>query len=135
MKGGTRIADQIEFVQRAAWIFTLLVPKGYGTGLQFINDRREIDLKLNVEQVEEIIKATKVGSKTRISTQLKQKILKPLVYNVINEGAKLERPFFIFCITDSCTSSKTRTEFRDIIFNCIKFFMHYNYPIYYKPLF
>ncbi|QYS93868.1 hypothetical protein H0G86_001233 [Trichoderma simmonsii] len=127
MKQGTRIADQIEFVRRAARISTLLVPEGYGTGLRFMNDTRQMELKLNVEQVEEIMKATKAGGKSRIGTYLKQKILQPLVYDVINKGAKLERPIFIFCITDNVIIGETVNSFRNAIINCYKFLIEYKY--------
>lgn len=135
MRQGTRVADQIKFVQRAARISTLLLPEGYGTGLQFINDERQIDPKLNAERVEEIINASKPGGRTRIGTQLEQKILQPLVYDVINKGARLERPILIFCITDGCASGEPRTSFRDAIINCFKFLEEHNHPPYGKPLF
>ncbi|KAL5084176.1 hypothetical protein Trisim1_012251 [Trichoderma cf. simile WF8] len=128
MRRDTRVTDQIEFVRRAARISTLLVPEGYGTGLQFMNDRRQIDLKLNVQQIEEIMKATKTGGNTRIGTQLEQKILQPLVYDVINKGAKLERPICIFCITDGRPTGETSNRFRDAMINCIEFLIVHNYP-------
>ncbi|PTB61122.1 hypothetical protein M431DRAFT_489892 [Trichoderma harzianum CBS 226.95] len=125
---GTRFIDQIEFVRRAARISTLLVPEGYGTGLQFINDRRQIDQKLNVEQVEEIMKAIELRGRTRIGTELQQKILQPLVYDVINKGAKLNRPILIFCITDGCATGETRTYFKEAIINCVEFLDNHGYP-------
>ncbi|KAH0532212.1 hypothetical protein TsFJ059_000935 [Trichoderma semiorbis] len=128
IKQGTRAADQIDFVRRAARISTLLIPDGYGTGLLFINDKRQLNIKLNIEQVEETMKATKLGGRRRIGTQLEQKILKPLVYDVINKGAKLERPIFIFCITNGCASGETRTKFKEAIINCIEFLTENDYP-------
>ncbi|KKP07228.1 hypothetical protein THAR02_00658 [Trichoderma harzianum] len=128
MVQGNRYIDQIEFVRRAARLSTLLVPEGYGTGLLFINDRREIDPKLNVKQLEEIMKTTTLGGKTRIGTRLEEKILKPLVYDVIKQGEKLERPILIFCIIDGCASGETRTHFKEAIINCIEFLTENNYP-------
>ncbi|PNP53425.1 hypothetical protein THARTR1_06119 [Trichoderma harzianum] len=128
MKQGTRQADQIDLVRRVARISTLLVPDGFGAGLLFINDKRDMNPKLKAEQVEEIMKATKLGGKTRIGTQLEQKILKPLIYDVINDGKRIERPILISCITDGCASGETRTKFKEAIVNCIEFLIENDYP-------
>ncbi|KAL7915089.1 hypothetical protein GGI35DRAFT_436042 [Trichoderma velutinum] len=128
MKQGTRQSDQIDLVRRVARISTLLVPDDFGAGLLFINDKRDMDPKLNAEQVEQIMKATKLGGKTRIGTQLEQKILKPLVYDVIREGKKIERPILISCITDGCASGENGNKFRDTIVDCIQFLVDHDYP-------
>ncbi|KKO98078.1 hypothetical protein THAR02_09822 [Trichoderma harzianum] len=128
MKQGTRQSDQIDLVRRVARISTLLVPDGFGAGLLFINDKRDMNPKLKAEEVEEIMKTTKLGGKTRIGTQLEQKILKPLIYDVIKAGGKIERPILISCITDGCASGETRTKFKEAIVNCIEFLTEHNYP-------
>ncbi|KAL6831075.1 hypothetical protein J3E69DRAFT_328510 [Trichoderma sp. SZMC 28015] len=128
MKQGTRQADQIDLVRRVARISTLLVPDGFGAGLLFINDKRDMNPKLKAEEVEEIMKTTKLGGKTRIGTQLEQKILKPLIYDVIKAGGKIERPILISCITDGCASGETRTKFKEAIVSCIEFLTEHDYP-------
>ncbi|KAF3077477.1 hypothetical protein CFAM422_000223 [Trichoderma lentiforme] len=128
MKQGTRQSDQIDLVRRVARISTLLVPDGFGAGLLFINDKRDMDPKLKAERVEEIMKSTKLGGKTRIGTQLEQKILKPLIYDVIKAGGKIERPILISCITDGCASGETRTKFKEAIVSCIEFLTEHDYP-------
>ncbi|KAL5092973.1 hypothetical protein Trisim1_011769 [Trichoderma cf. simile WF8] len=128
MKQGTRQSDQIDLVRRVARISTLLVPDGFGAGLLFINDKRDMNPKLKAEEVEEIMKTTKLGGKTRIGTQLEQKILKPLIYDVIKAGEKIERPILISCITDGCASGETRTKFKEAIVSCIEFLTENDYP-------
>ncbi|KAL6835071.1 hypothetical protein V8C40DRAFT_261735 [Trichoderma camerunense] len=128
MKQGTRQSDQIDLVRRVARISTLLVPDGFGAGLLFINDKRDMNPKLKAEEVEEIMKTTKLGGKTRIGTQLEQKILKPLIYDVIKAGGKIERPILISCITDGCASGETRTKFKEAIVSCIEFLTEHDYP-------
>ncbi|KAH0533032.1 hypothetical protein TsFJ059_001651 [Trichoderma semiorbis] len=128
MKQGTRQSDQIDLVRRVARISTLLVPDGFGAGLLFINDKRDMNPKLKAEEVEEIMKTTKLGGKTRIGTQLEQKILKPLIYDVIKAEKKIERPILISCITDGCASGETRTKFKEAIVNCIEFLTENDYP-------
>ncbi|KAL7958943.1 hypothetical protein V8C34DRAFT_136208 [Trichoderma compactum] len=128
MKQGTRQSDQIDLVRRVARISTLLVPDGFGAGLLFINDKLDMDPKLTAEQVEEIMKATKLGGKTRIGTQLEQKILKPLIYDVIKNEKRIERPILISCITDGCASGETRNKFKEVIVKCIEFLLENGYP-------
>ncbi|KAK4066973.1 uncharacterized protein Triagg1_7973 [Trichoderma aggressivum f. europaeum] len=128
MKQGTRQSDQVDLVRRVARISTLLVPDGFGAGLLFINDKRDMDPKLKAEQVEEIMKATKLGGKTRIGTQLEQKILKPLIYDVIEADQKIERPILVSCITDGCASGEARNKFKEVIVKCIEFLLEHGYP-------
>ncbi|KAL7945514.1 hypothetical protein V8C42DRAFT_345114 [Trichoderma barbatum] len=128
MKVGTRQADQIDLVRRVARISTLLVPEGYGTGLLFINDKRPMDETLNAEQVGQIMESTKPRGNTKIGTQLEQKILKPLIYDRIERGERLQRPVLISCITDGCASGEPATKFKDTIVNCIDFLDKNGYP-------
>ncbi|UKZ72835.1 hypothetical protein TrVFT333_000472 [Trichoderma virens FT-333] len=128
MKQGTRQADQIDLVRRVARISTLLVPEDHGAGLLFINDKRTLNPNLNAEQVQDIMKATKASGKTRIGTQLETKILKPLVYDVINSGEKLKRPILISCITDGCASGEVEDKFKETIIECIQFLKDHDYP-------
>ncbi|EHK26727.1 ankyrin repeat protein, partial [Trichoderma virens Gv29-8] len=128
MKQGTRQADQIDLVRRVARISTLLVPEDHGAGLLFINDKRTLNPNLNAEQVQDIMKATKASGKTRIGTQLETKILKPLVYDVINSGEKLKRPILISCITDGCASGEVEDKFKETIIECIQFLIDHDYP-------
>ncbi|KAL7937194.1 hypothetical protein V8C35DRAFT_277683 [Trichoderma chlorosporum] len=128
MKNGTRQADQIELVRRVSRISTLLVPEGCGAGLHFINNKREMDTSLSAEEIKEIMLKTKATGKTKIGTQLEQKILKPLVYDVVKSGQKLKRPVLVSCITDGCPTGEASTRFKDTINNCIEFLLQHDYP-------
>ncbi|KAL7823871.1 hypothetical protein V8C26DRAFT_384120 [Trichoderma gracile] len=128
MKSGTRARDQIRLVRRVARISTKLVPDDCGTGLQFINKRRPSDNNLKEEQVEQIMESVEPRGNTRIGTNLEHKILKPLIYDIINENKKLPRPVLVSCITDGCASGEPTTEFRDTIVRCLDFLKAHDYP-------
>ncbi|KAL7795415.1 hypothetical protein V8C37DRAFT_408783 [Trichoderma ceciliae] len=120
--------DQIELVRRVSRISTCLVPDGCGTGLQFINDRRGLDKNLTAEQVGDIMTTVKPRGNTKIGTHLEQKILKPLVYDVIKEGKKLTRPILVSCITDGCATGEPSDKFKEAILNCVQFLRENGYP-------
>lgn len=106
----------------------MLVPDDCGTGLQFINKKHALGDNLKATEVEQIMESVKPNGVTMIGTNLERKILKPLVYNVINRGDKLPRPVLVSCITDGCASHENESEFRDTIVRCLDFLKAHNYP-------
>ncbi|KAK1253440.1 hypothetical protein MKX07_001517 [Trichoderma sp. CBMAI-0711] len=128
MKSGTRARDQIDLVRRVARISTLLVPDGCGTGMQFINKKHALDDSLKAEQVEEIMKSVEPRGNTKIGTNLERKILRPLLYDVIDSGKKLKRPILVSCITDGCATGEPQSEFKDAIVRCVDYLKENKYP-------
>ncbi|KAM0256352.1 hypothetical protein ACHAQJ_005003 [Trichoderma viride] len=128
MKVGTRVDGQEKMVRRVARLSTRLVPKGFGTSLQFINQRRDLGDKLDHRQVKEIMKTMKPSGNTKIGTNLERKILKPLIYDVINSGRPLRRPLLISCITDGYPSGENAETFTETILKCIQFLKEKGYP-------
>lgn len=128
MGHGSRAEDQRELVRRIARIATRLVPDGYGASLQFINHVRELDDNLGADEVEEIVAQVDPSSSTPIGTNLKTKILDPLVYNVLSApGGKLKRPILVCCITDGRPSDEATDMFRKNILRCRAFVENKNY--------
>lgn len=128
MNHGTRKDDQDELVKRVARISTCLVPDGCGTGLQFINDKRPMNKDLSVQEVTEIMQSIEPHGNTKIGTHLEKKILKPLIYDVVKKGGRLERPILVSCITDGCAKGEAREKFQQTILKCVKFLREHGYP-------
>jgi len=97
-----RAQAQAALVERIARITTRLVPKGEGVELRFINAGGENLSKLDAQGIRERMEALKItkGSYTQIGTGLKEKILKPLVYDKLDNKQGLVRPLLICIITD-----------------------------------
>jgi hypothetical protein len=128
-KERTRADDQIEMVRRVTRLSTSVVPPGHGTSLQFINFVRDIhDNKLNLLQVEAIVNSVKPSGHTQIGTNLKEKILKPLVYDVIKNKKRLKRPILVSCITDGCPSDESPGRLKKEILKCTRFLKENGYP-------
>lgn len=128
-KERTRVDDQKDIVRRIARISTSVVPPGHGTSLQFINFVRDIhDNKLNLLQVDAIMNSVEPKGHTEIGANLKKKILKPLVYDVVKNNKRLERPILVSCITDGCPSDKDPNTFKMEVLKCIKFLEKHGYP-------
>lgn len=129
MKAGSRADDQKELVRRVTRVATSIVPAGYGMNLQFINHVRDVhNDKLNLRQVETIINSVKPKGHTEIGTNLKKKILKPLVYDVVKSNKRLERPILVYCITDGCPSDEDPKAFKKEILKCTRFLKDNGYP-------
>jgi hypothetical protein len=128
-KERTRVDDQREMVRRVTRISTVLVPPGFGTSLQFINHVRDIhNDKLSQQEVEAIMNSVEPTGHTRIGNNLREKILKPLVYDVINNNKRLERPILVSCITDGCPSHESTNKLKEEIIKCTQFLRHNGYP-------
>lgn len=128
MKVGIHVKDQKEMAKRITRISTSIVPKDYGTSLQFINHIRDVhEDKLSQKQVEAIMRSVKLTGHTEIGTNLKKKILQPLVYDVIN-NERVERPILVSCITDSCPSHEPSEKFKETILECVRILKDNGYP-------
>ncbi|EHK41813.1 hypothetical protein TRIATDRAFT_84408 [Trichoderma atroviride IMI 206040] len=129
MKASTRVDDQKDMVRRVTRISTFLVPPGHGTSLQFINHVRDIhDNKLSQREVKAIMNSVKPTGHTKIGTNLKKKILQPLVYDVINNKGIIERPILVSCITGGCLSREPVDQFKETILECIRILKENGYP-------
>jgi hypothetical protein len=53
---------------------------------------------------------------TMIGTSLKDKVLKPFIYDVINGGDVLARPYLIITITDGCPTGEDIGTFRSVVY-------------------
>lgn len=130
MRDGKRVGHQKKMVRRVTQFSTCLAPLGYGTSLQFINlDSEDVhNDKLSYNDVKKKIDSMHPRGNTKIGTNLNRKILKPLVYDVINGGKGLKRPIFISCITDGCPSGESTQQFKEEILKCVQFLDANDYP-------
>ncbi|KAL2825782.1 hypothetical protein BDW59DRAFT_161453 [Aspergillus cavernicola] len=103
-------------VTRMTTVATLLVPDNKGVHLRFINKDDSTANNLRAPQVNQRMNFVPEGW-TEIGTNLRSKIIKPMVYDVINTGV-LPRPLYILTITDGMPTNEDSTVFRDTIVEC-----------------
>jgi hypothetical protein len=113
--------SQKKLVERITQITTRILPEGEGVALRFINqDNKDGDDSPNLAfgKIAKILgeMSWKPKSGTYIGTNLKSKILEPLVYSKL-ESKSLERPLLISVITDGCPSEND-SNFVDVILEC-----------------
>ncbi|KAL7619745.1 hypothetical protein AAE478_010287 [Parahypoxylon ruwenzoriense] len=115
----SRMDAQRGLVKRMACIATRLVPDDSGAHLRFIN-RNESELDdLNGEQLEsKMLFAPKRTHLTNIGTELEAKILQPMIYDVLDRGDTLKRPFLILTITDGQPNPELPGTLKDAIIKC-----------------
>lgn len=120
MKRQNRYTNQKILVTRIARIATILLPDELkGVELHFINSPSK-GPKRHTAMDEAMDSVTPLGD-TPIGTNLRLKILQPLVYNKISTtSTSLKRPLLVFMITDGMPSSEPREKLKQTILECKK---------------
>ncbi|KAF3059672.1 ankyrin repeat protein [Daldinia childiae] len=132
--GENRMGDQRDLVNRVASICTRIVPDELGVHLRFINNEPENIDNLRMDEIQNIMKQVRPLGCTEIGTQLRNRILQPLLYSQYNENVKsLRRPLFISIITDGIPygggrSPETRNTLRDEIKKCQEYLLENGLP-------
>ena len=113
----------IELVTRIARIATRIVPDDMaGVDLRFINNN--LEATLSAGQIQEMIRRFQPNGSTPIGTNLEKRILKPLVYDIIdrprisNNPIPFKRPLLVCVITDGCPNNEAPSRFHDEIVTC-----------------
>lgn len=117
MQTGSRWPSQKQLVAKIANITSRAVPENKGAHLRFINKVITAADNLNSDQVAANLDFTPYGS-TPIGTQLRAKILQPLIYDVIDANKPLERPYLIIITTDGCPWEEPEDKLRTVVLEC-----------------
>ena len=136
----SRAKAQAALVERIARISTRLVPDGVGVELRFINAIDGELSNLDTAGVQRRMEALNItaGSYTRVGIGLRDRILKPLVYDVIEGQGTLSRPILVCIVTDGSPQNPRRSppgmereEFdttRDVMAECAERLEKAGYP-------
>ncbi|KAB2571681.1 Ankyrin-3 [Lasiodiplodia theobromae] len=121
-EGEEEYMEQKDLVERITKITTRILPKGEGVVLRFIN--QDVGDSSNLTAVEigkklaEMSPVTNSGH-SEIGTNLRSKILKPLVYDKLKERS-LKRPLLISVITDGRPNNEDTSTLANVILECGK---------------
>lgn len=111
---------QKDLVERITQITTEILPKGKGVVLRFINQDVENSSNLTALEIRNKLAGmspvTNSGH-SEIGTNLKSKILKPLVYDKLRDKS-LKRPLLISVITDGRPNNEDTSMLANTIFDC-----------------
>lgn len=129
MKRDGRWESQKELVQRIAKIATMVLPPDEGVALRFINRNVENSDNLTLERLGNVLKDMdwRPGGDTPIGTNLRSKILQPLVYSKLDAG-NLDRPLIVIIMTDGMPEREDKTELERVILECEKKIQDSGYP-------
>ncbi|RGP62532.1 ankyrin repeat [Fusarium longipes] len=103
-----RWTAQNELINRIARVTTRILPEGEGVYLRYISQTIEHSDSLKFEEIPRAIQTLKPSGNTPIGTNLKTKILEPLVYSKLPYG--LKRPILISVITDGAPTKSVEKE-------------------------
>ncbi|KAF2265847.1 hypothetical protein CC78DRAFT_460614, partial [Lojkania enalia] len=118
---------QKKLVEQITKITTRILPEGEGVALRFINQNVRGSSNLTLEDIVEIMDNMRPGGNSMIGTNLRSKILEPLVYSKIN-AKNLERPLLIFIITDGAPQGERKLELFHAILECSERLQEARYP-------
>ena len=118
MNHSNRKEIQATIAEHIAGIMTRLTPNGYGVELRFINETRSDLSNLKKAAVKERIAATSCSNRSKVGTQLKKKLLRPLIYDALDKYGLLERPLLISILTDGYPAGETADKLKQIIYEC-----------------
>lgn len=116
MKREGRWDSQNKLINRIARVTTRILPEGEGVYMRYINQEIPNSNSLSFEDLGEVIKPLTWGGDTPIGTNLKSKILEPLVYSKLPND--LKRPLLVSVITDGMPEPEPKSTFVDAIAEC-----------------
>ncbi|KAF5642777.1 transcription factor [Fusarium tjaetaba] len=119
MKREGRWANQKALIGRIAKITTKILPDGEGVALRFINQDIDNSSNLTFDQISNIIQpmSWQPDGDTDIGTNLKRKILEPLVYAKI-ANKTFDRPLLVSISTDGMPEPENKQELANAIVEC-----------------
>ncbi|KAF7361170.1 putative ankyrin repeat protein [Mycena sanguinolenta] len=119
MKRDGRWDAQVQLVKKIAQITTRVLPEGDGVALRFINQDVNNSETLSFQEIGNIVEnmSWKPKGDTPIGTNLKSKILEPMVYSKLQPPA-LARPLLISVITDGMPSQEKDEALVEAIKEC-----------------
>lgn len=115
-RGEKRWTSQNQLINRIARVTTYILPEGEGVYMRYINQGISNADSLAFEELRDIIQPLTPGGDTPIGTNLRNKILEPLVYSKLPND--LKRPLLISVITDGDPSKEPRSTFVNAIVEC-----------------
>jgi hypothetical protein len=116
MKREGRWNSQNELINRIARVTTRILPEGEGVYMRYINQEIPNSDSLSFEDLLDVVKPLTWGGDTPIGTNLKSKVLEPLVYSKLPND--LKRPLLVSVITDGMPEPEPKSTFVDAIAEC-----------------
>lgn len=124
-----RWSKQRDIAQFITSIANAVVPSHKGVHLRFINRSTPAANDLDSAAVARMCNSTPDPRHcTPIGKRLEEHVLDPLIYSVVNEGRRLERPYLVMIITDGCPWPESQDELRKSILRCGRFLEAHDYP-------
>ncbi|KFA70990.1 hypothetical protein S40288_10361 [Stachybotrys chartarum IBT 40288] len=108
--------SQNQLINRIARVITRILPEGEGVYIRYINQKIPNSNSLKFEELLNVVRPLTWGGDTPIGTNLKSKVLEPLVYNKL--PGNLKRLLLVSVITDSMPEPEPKNMFVDAIAEC-----------------
>ncbi|RYP11085.1 hypothetical protein DL764_000243 [Monosporascus ibericus] len=122
-----RWENQKALALRISRTTTRILPDGEGVALRFINQTTNESPSLDLEGIGRALNSVYPQGDTAIGTTLRERILKPLVYNPLAAGT-LRRPLLVSILTDGGPMPEAKGMLASVIVECGNELVRKGYP-------
>ncbi|QSS51051.1 ankyrin repeat protein [Histoplasma capsulatum var. duboisii H88] len=112
---------QAELVKRITGIATRADPNNRGLYFRLINEDLSFADNLDGDAILRTLGKIVPHGNTQLGTQLRKRILDPIIRRPLYAGTPLERPYLIMIITDGCPTLEPSDQLRNVILDCSQF--------------
>lgn len=112
---------QAELVKRITSIATRADPNNRGLYFRLINEDLSFADNLDGDAILQTLGKIVPRGNTQLGTQLRKRILDPIIRKPLYVGTPLERPYLIMIITDGCPTLEPSDQLRNVILECSQF--------------
>ncbi|KAE8449111.1 hypothetical protein EG329_008494 [Mollisiaceae sp. DMI_Dod_QoI] len=123
----SRWENQKLLALRIARTTTRILPDGEGVALRFINQTTNESPSLDLDGIQQALNSATARGDTAIGTTLRERILKPLVYNPLAAGT-LKRPLLVSILTDGGPAPEAKGTLASVIVECGNELVRKGYP-------
>lgn len=122
-----RWENQKKLALRIARTTTRILPDGEGVALRFINQETNESPSLDLDGIGRVLNSVTAKGDTPIGTTLRERILKPLVYDPLAAGT-MKRPLLVSILTDGAPSREEMGMLASVIVDCGNELVEKGYP-------
>ena len=127
MKEENRMASQASIVAFMSELMLMFAPTDKGVHLRFINKTGPGMDNIRGDALKNQLSFTPAGS-TKIGNGLKDKVLNPFVYSIVDGKKTFERPVLVLTITDGIPSEEPEDTFANMMTACSQKVKAASYP-------
>ncbi|KAJ3531538.1 hypothetical protein NM688_g7560 [Phlebia brevispora] len=115
------------FIMRTADVTSRALGTWRDVQVRFINSDKAVSGR--GQQLQTQIASVRPSGANNLGSSLREKVLTPLVYDILQGSGRLERPLLVSVVIDHAPQPEPRTTFRDTVRECKEHLRTAGYPV------